>query len=236
MTFDASYFEEAPNYPDRYKYDAIRRAINQEYHALLIKKIMNRKKVRILDVGCGFGYFLKTCDENNWETYGVDFQYALSVAKQFTRAQLICQSAEEPLPVSDDFFDIVTTFNLIEHLKNPLEFSKEAFRILRPQGMFVIETPNTQGIGKLMFQKNWTGFLDKTHINLFSPKTLKAMLLKTGFTRIRLETRGLPYHPKMRPSRTRVKRRTLVAITAKMYKMFRLPLGLGDHIFAYCFK
>ena len=236
MTFNPSYFEETPNYPDGYKYDEIRKAINQEYYALLRKKIVDRKKIRILDIGCGFGYFLKTCDENNWETYGVDFLYALSVAKRFTRAQLICQSAENPLPFSDEFFDIVTTFNVIEHLKNTLEFSKEAFRILKPNGMFVIETPNTQGIGKLMFQKNWTGFLDKTHVNLFSPKTLKAMVLKAGFTRIRLETRGLPYQPTMRPTRTSITRKNAVAITAKMYKMFKLPFGLGDHIFAYGYK
>ncbi len=51
MSFDTSYFEEALNYPDGYKYDEIRRAINQEYHALLRKRFIERENIRILDVG-----------------------------------------------------------------------------------------------------------------------------------------------------------------------------------------
>jgi len=213
--YERSYYETA--YPDGYAFDKIREVVNIGRFSLLLKKT-GRKISRILDVGCGYGYFLKICDEYGLSTYGIDVsKYALIKAKLNTKAILIQQSVEEPFPFPDMFFDVVVAFDFIDHLIHPVKFLQETYRVLKRSGVLIIECENSHSLSATIFTKNWIGYADKTH-------------------RIRLETRGLPYHPKMRPLRTSVTRKNFVAITAKMYKMFRLPLGLGDHIFAYCFK
>jgi len=232
--YERSYYETA--YPDGYAFDKIREVVNIGRFSLLLKKT-GRKISRILDVGCGYGYFLKICDEYGLSTYGIDVsKYALIKAKLNTKAILIQQSVEDPFPFPDMFFDVVVAFDFIDHLIHPVKFLQETYRVLKRSGVLIIECENSHSLSATIFTKNWIGYADKTHVNLFSLKTVKDLLMKAEFTRIRLETRGLPYHPKMRPLRTSVTRKNFVAITAKMYKMFRLPLGLGDHIFAYCFK
>ena len=73
--YERAYYETA--YPNGYAFDKIREIVNVSRFSLLLKQT-GRKISKILDVGCGYGYFLKICDAYGLSTYGTDVsQYAL---------------------------------------------------------------------------------------------------------------------------------------------------------------
>jgi 2-polyprenyl-3-methyl-5-hydroxy-6-metoxy-1,4-benzoquinol methylase len=160
-----------------------------------IKKYVNGK-ARVLDVGCGFGYFLKLCDRLFWDTYGVDISnYAITIARKNTKAQLYSHDIQDikKSPFKDNYFDLVTLFDVLEHLTSPITALKECRRILKYGGKLVITTPNLNAgektVLKILAKENtWHGFFDETHVNLFKPSSLKTSVEGTGFRTLELKT------------------------------------------------
>jgi len=156
--------------------------------SVLKEKIQPKSKV--LDIGCAFGYFLKLCDDYNLETYGLDIsEYAIRKAKKTTKAKLYLKDINDGLEIfSDGFFDLVTLFDIIEHVKNPCSLLTEVHRILKHGAKMVITTPNINAIAKVLKGSQWVGFSDPSHLYLFTPDSLKFLVEKNGFMVTKLET------------------------------------------------
>lgn len=148
-----------------------------------------RKGSRILDIGCGYGYFLKICDEYGLETYGIDIsEYAINEARKIIRAKLYLHDVDEGLEMfEDEFFDIVTLFDVIEHLLCPYKVLKEAHRVLKKNGKIIITTPNLNAIARIWKRDRWHGFRDPTHLYLFTPSSIKFLVERAGFKVVRTE-------------------------------------------------
>jgi SAM-dependent methyltransferase len=96
----------------------------------------------------------------------------------------------------DNTFDLVMLFDIIEHLETPFWLLKEIQRTLRTDGKLIITTPNLNAVDKFLRtilgkEKTWYGFLDDTHLNLFTPLSLRFLVVKAGFEIVRSET---PFH------------------------------------------
>ncbi len=71
---------------------------------------------------------------------------------------------------------------LIEHVEDPAAIARRAFALLRPGGIFVVETPNLAGWDYALFRKRWWGHYHfPRHFHLFSTEALHRMLEETGF-------------------------------------------------------
>jgi 2-polyprenyl-3-methyl-5-hydroxy-6-metoxy-1,4-benzoquinol methylase len=101
---------------------------------------------RVLDAGCGSGYGTAALSSNGRQVTGVD-RSADAVAHalgehggcaHFVRTD-VCA-----LPFSNDSFDAVTCFEVIEHVDSPVDLIKELTRVLRPDGVLHISTPNAR--------------------------------------------------------------------------------------------
>jgi len=90
---------------------------------------------RTLDLGCGAGY--GTCD------IGIDVSHeALQDARTgFPQARFV-QASAETLPFADETFDLITAFEVIEHLDRWVDLLSEANRVLKPAGILLVSTPN----------------------------------------------------------------------------------------------
>ncbi|MDH5770739.1 MAG: class I SAM-dependent methyltransferase [Candidatus Bathyarchaeota archaeon] len=189
--FDKDYFRSVEMKYKRYK-DL--KEMQRKYFPRSILEEKIKSKSRVLDIGCAFGYFLKLCDDYNLETYGVDVsKYAINEAKRITKAKLYLGDINEGLSVfNNEFFDLVTMFDVIEHLKNPWSLLTEVYRVLRRGGKMIIVTPNINAIAKLLEKNQWGGFSDPSHFYLFTSDSLRFLVEKAGFLVTRLETTFYP--------------------------------------------
>jgi SAM-dependent methyltransferase len=101
--------------------------------------------VRVLDIGCGTGYGTAFLAQHASQATGIDIapdaiEHARKEYPQPNLEYLTASATEIPLP--DATFDLITAFEVIEHLESwPLLIS-EARRLLKPDGMFLVSTPN----------------------------------------------------------------------------------------------
>jgi 2-polyprenyl-3-methyl-5-hydroxy-6-metoxy-1,4-benzoquinol methylase len=101
-----------------------------------------RKDARLLDVGCGFGYFLSLARNNGWDIWGLEPNSDL-IRIGIKNYGLDIQCAEfEKSNLSENYFDVITLWNVFEELNNPKESIIEIKRILKPSGLLFIRTPN----------------------------------------------------------------------------------------------
>ena len=112
--------------------------------------ILSRYKFdRILDVGCGDGNFVisvaKACRTK--EVYGVEIsEKGVEMARKNGVQSYQIDVDEDDFPFEDNYFDAVTALELIEHLFDPDHFLDEVYRVLKPNGVFVLSTTNLAAI------------------------------------------------------------------------------------------
>ena len=150
----------------------------------LSKHIKSRSK-RILDVGCGPGFFLRRAKSKGWNILGIE---PSEVAAKYAQNQGI--------PVIIDFFqrvdflklgkfDAIHMFDVLEHTNDPVTILKNCFSILKKGGILILEAPNDFNILQktvqkvLVKQEYWLA--PPQHINYFNFSSLIKLLKNTGF-------------------------------------------------------
>lgn len=142
-----------------------------------------KKRGRLLDVGCGFGFFLSEMRGRGWEVLGVEIsQKAIDYAKQ-SLGLTVYPGPLERIAFPESDFDVVSGFYVIEHLPQPMEFLKECYRILKPGGLLLLRYPHTTPIKTLL---RFFGIENRlydlpAHLSDFSPEMIQRCLEKVGF-------------------------------------------------------
>lgn len=146
-----------------------------------VKKFMTSG--RILDVGCATGAFLTEIhklEPVQWELYGLEPNAsAADIAKQNTFID-ISNTYLEDARYPADFFDVVTLWDVLEHVHDPTATLEEVRRILKPHGIVVFSIPNLDSWDATLFKQYWVGYDVPRHIHVWSDMTLKELLRKTG--------------------------------------------------------
>lgn len=158
---------------------------------------------RLLDVGCATGTFLSLARAEGWEVSGVDISaYASSRARaRLGGAVHTGELADAGFP--DSHFDVVTLWDVVEHLKHPREVLSEVHRILAADGILFLDTPNEEALIRrvaFMLHRMFGGrvaypaskLYHAFHLYYFSEKTLLRLLAESGFEVVRVERRPIP--------------------------------------------
>jgi len=154
-----------------------------------VAELLSRRGVglgRLLDLGCGTGGALAALREP-YELFGVEpSSFAAQRARAATGADVhVGNLATAAYPTA--FFDVVTAFDVVEHLNDPMATFREVRRILRPGGVLVIETGDIGSLNAWLAAGHWYYVLLPGHLSFFSRRTLVAALMASGFAAI--ETR-----------------------------------------------
>ncbi len=133
----------------------------------------------VLDIGCGEGYGVKMLSADAKRIVGIDVSLDTieNAKKKYPAAniafQLINQNENGRLPFTDKSFDIVVSFQVIEHVDNVDVYLQEISRVLKKGGVFYLATPNAQS-RLLSFQNPW----NKHHLKEYTQKDLTNILKK----------------------------------------------------------
>jgi SAM-dependent methyltransferase len=146
---------------------------------------------RVLDLGCAFGFFLSVAQGRGWDAYGVDLSPS---ACRHAREQLGVQVIDGTLRdvgFDDAFFDVVVMNDVFEHLPDPSAELVEVHRVLRAGGYLFIVTQDVSSAIVRVLGSRWAQYKPSEHLYYFTRATLRAMLEKSGFAVLRIESEGL---------------------------------------------
>ncbi len=145
-------------------------------------KTDKNQAMRFLDIGCSFGGFLKRAQNSGFKTYGIDISdYSTAYARdELGLKNVVCGEFSAGM-YEENFFDIVTMVEVIEHVKNPKKIIDGIYKVLKPGGIALIQTANMDGRQAKKAGKDYHYFLPG-HLFYFSKKTLCKYLKDSGFS------------------------------------------------------
>jgi SAM-dependent methyltransferase len=151
----------------------------------LYRTLMTPGRRRVLDAGCGNGRFLRLLrdfGDPDWELVGIDFDHEAVAACRAEGFRAEATRIEE-FRAEEASFDAIVMLQLIEHVEDPGAIVDRIYALLRPGGVFVVETPNLAGWDYALFKRSWWGHYHfPRHWNLFSTDALQRLLQDRGFT------------------------------------------------------
>ncbi len=207
-----------------------------------IQKITGLKKGKLLEVGCGRGFFLREAIKLGWEVEGLEFdgssrEHILPEVKGKVK---FIESESAFNSITRDVFDVICSYQVFEHLMNPSKSLQDWTLGLKPGGLMVIQTPHAQSWGAKIHKANWIGHQRKEHFILFSAKALRSMYQDCGLQVKRIDFTGVPFllthvSPTQNTNTKKIASVSLFRfskLTAIARKIVH-GLGLGDNIEIY---
>ncbi|MCB0076072.1 MAG: class I SAM-dependent methyltransferase [Anaerolineales bacterium] len=143
---------------------------------------------RVLDIGSATGIFLDGMRRLGWDTVGVEpSQFAADYAR--SRFGLdIYDCVFEAVQLPPNSFDLITLWDVLEHLHDPLEALAKVAFLLRADGLLVINIPNPNSVEAKCFKRYWLGWDLPRHLNLWTPESLRHTATQSGFTPLKIES------------------------------------------------
>jgi 2-polyprenyl-3-methyl-5-hydroxy-6-metoxy-1,4-benzoquinol methylase len=173
----------------------------RRYRELLATFLPFRRTGRLLDVGCGSGFFVEEASAAGFAAEGSEISAA---AAGFARGRGLFVHlgtlAEAGLPAGA--FDVVTLFEVVEHLPDPAALIAEAAGLLRPGGLLYLTTPNFGGLTRRLLGPAWS-VIAPEHVSLLTARSLRALARRAGLDVLRIGSRNLLPHELARALRGR---------------------------------
>ncbi len=135
---------------------------------------------RVLDIGCATGIFLEGMRVRGWQPDGVELsEFAAKYARE-RFALPVFSGTLEGAGYPDNQYDLVTMWDVLEHLPDPSGTLAEINRILKPGGWLVLSLPNPLAWERYWFNQYWAGWDVPRHFHLFTPDVLARYLEQAG--------------------------------------------------------
>ena len=190
---------------------------------------------KIFDVGAATGYFLDLAKARGWQTAGTEIsQYATEVA-QSRGHQVFCQELDQ-LTV-DMTYDVVTMWDVLEHVAKPQAYLAKARELLNSGGILAINTVNRGSLVARLLGLKWHLIVPPEHLNFYNRKNLKLLLDQAGFETIKISTIGkkfsLSYIFKTLYSwqGKKIFQRLAERLDTPFWRRLAIPINLRDNIY-----
>ncbi|MEN6355770.1 MAG: class I SAM-dependent methyltransferase [Armatimonadota bacterium] len=135
---------------------------------------------RLLDIGCFCGVFLDVAGQAGWTCQGVEPLLGPSIyARSHYGLNVVTNTLSEDT-FEQGSFDVITSFQVFEHLVDPVRELRIINSLLKPGGIVVIEVPNLSVFAAKLFRGYHRHFV-KDHLNFFNRRTLEKALEDSGF-------------------------------------------------------
>ncbi len=140
---------------------------------------------RLLDVGCATGDFLSEMRlQPQWKVVGIEPSHAAAVyAHKEVSLDIVAGFLNNP-PFAQHSFDVITMWDVLEHVYNPQVVIHRAANLLRPGGILIVNHPNLDSIDRRIFKNVWLGYELPRHLYLFPSNLLQSLMVKAGLIEI----------------------------------------------------
>jgi SAM-dependent methyltransferase len=146
----------------------------------------------LLDLGCSSGSFLEFMGSESWKLYGVEMSAeGARTAEGRSNAQVFAGDILDA-PFPRESFDVITCFDVLEHLYEPRRVMARVGEWLKPGGIFYVLVPNVDSAEARVFGSYWHGLELPRHLFHYSPASLKFLAESAGLREVSLETRRNP--------------------------------------------
>ena len=162
----------------------------KRYNELLDQFEKYRRNNKLLDVGCGVGYFLDEAQKRGWEVYGTEFtDDAFKICKE--KNINMSKGVLDPKNYELEAFDVITSFEVIEHINNPIDEISKMKMILRDEGIIYVTTPNFNSLLRYKLKSNYNVITFPEHLSYYTPKTLARLFITNSFKKVKIQTTGI---------------------------------------------
>jgi SAM-dependent methyltransferase len=146
----------------------------------------------LLDLGCSSGSFLESLPRDSWKLYGIEMSAdgARSAEERSGAKVFVGNILEASFP--PESFDVITCFDVLEHLYEPRRVMARVSEWLKPGGIFYVLVPNVYSAEARVFGSYWQGLELPRHLFHYSPASLKFLAQSAGLRDVSLETRRNP--------------------------------------------
>ncbi len=199
-----------------------------------------RRRGRLLDIGAHVGTFLHVAREHGYEVSGVEPSSWAAEHARRVRGLDVRTGGIEEAGLEPESFDVVTVWDVIEHVTDPLALLRQIHEVLRPNGLVAITTMDVGALAPRLLRGLWPWYM-LMHLYYFTPKTLSRMLEKAGFEVIEVG-------PHIRITHVRYVISKLEAYSPSVYRLARMltealhlggvrvPINFGDLMTVYARK
>jgi SAM-dependent methyltransferase len=156
-------------------------AVNRRTFRDRIEAIERRygRRGRLLDVGCALGDFLLEAKAAGWDVEGVEISH-FAAQRARERGLRVTAGRLEELDLPAASFDVVTLYDTIEHLADPIGTLAAVRRLLVPGGIVHLVTPNVGGLQAGVLGRYWYHYKPGEHLFYFAPRTLRGAVESAG--------------------------------------------------------
>jgi SAM-dependent methyltransferase len=188
------------------------------------EKLLDGRLGRLLDIGCALGHMGEAARRRGWDVYVTDVsEYAAIEARQQFGLNAFV-SGPEKLPVKPEKFNLITMFDVIEHLSHPIDLLKDVRRALSKNGMLHVTTPNAHSWSAKLLGRHWYHLKPDEHLLYFTPETLTSLLERCGLEVVKIKP--MPIYMRVNDIFLRLERYWRGG--ARACRSIAKVLGLGD--------
>lgn len=182
--YQGVYFQEQyGDSPDPESPEMAKRLVQEEHRIRFFRKF--KKRGRLLDMGCGMGFFLQACRNYGYHVEGFDLSADLA-AYVYGRLKIpVTIGTIETLHYEKESLDIITMWHFLEHTSDARVYLEKSWEWLKPDGLLVVDVPNYEGTDAQKTWNNWKGWQLPYHLYHFTKQSLDDMLSMHGFRTIR---------------------------------------------------
>ena len=145
------------------------------------------KELSLLEIGCGMGDFLLEAQSRGFKVSGLEVtDHLVNFSNRRLGASCVRKGFIETADFQKESFDTVAFFDVIEHVRNPVDFMTRVNSLLKIKGNAYIVTPSLDSWSAKLLGKNWMEYKVE-HLSYFNKKAITLLLEKTGFHKIRFQ-------------------------------------------------
>jgi cyclopropane fatty-acyl-phospholipid synthase-like methyltransferase len=140
-----------------------------------------RKGEKLLDVGCSSGYFLSIAAHQGYAAMGIEPNSQEAGYARRNGVNIIGSTIDD-LSASNELFDVITLWDVLEHIQHPVDYIAKLRLLLNQYGLVFVQVPTSDSLAARIMREDCNMFDGIEHLTLFSSRSLDTAFQSAGFT------------------------------------------------------